>query len=98
MNRPGHLRRRSDGRAMADAPTPRKVSTRWSSSILTVTASPGSSAPLSTSYIAPDEPDRMHRFGTQLVAPGAQHHNPLVLLPPVAGGLVIGLMARGDRR
>jgi CIC family chloride channel protein len=35
------------------------------------------------------------RLGTSLVAPGAQHHNPLVvLLAPVAGGLVIGLMAR----
>ena len=35
------------------------------------------------------------RFGTRLVAPGAEHHNPLLLLAmPVAGGLVIGLMAR----
>ncbi|MGZ4642526.1 MAG: chloride channel protein [Blastococcus sp.] len=35
------------------------------------------------------------RFGTALVAPGAVHHNPLlVLLAPVAGGLVIGVMAR----
>jgi H+/Cl- antiporter ClcA len=35
------------------------------------------------------------RARTGLVAPGAQHHNPLlVLLAPVAGGLVIGLMAR----
>ena len=31
----------------------------------------------------------------RLVAPGAHHHNPvLVLLAPVAGGLVIGVMAR----
>ncbi|MGZ4494108.1 MAG: chloride channel protein [Nocardioides sp.] len=36
-----------------------------------------------------------HRVGTALVAPGAGHHDPLlVLLAPVAGGLVIGLMAR----
>jgi H+/Cl- antiporter ClcA len=36
-----------------------------------------------------------HRFGTGLVAPGAIHHNPfLVVLAPVAGGLVIGVMAR----
>ena len=35
------------------------------------------------------------RVATGLVAPGAIHHNPaLVLLAPVAGGLVIGLMAR----
>ena len=35
------------------------------------------------------------RFDTHLVAPGAGHHNPLiVLLAPIAGGLVIGLMAR----
>ncbi len=35
------------------------------------------------------------RASTQLVAPGATHHHPLlVLLVPVAGGLVIGLMAR----
>lgn len=35
------------------------------------------------------------RFGTQLVAPGAGQHSPaVVLLAPVAGGLVIGLMAR----
>ena len=35
------------------------------------------------------------RVGTALVAPGAIHHNPaLVLLSPVAGGLVIGVMAR----
>jgi CIC family chloride channel protein len=35
------------------------------------------------------------RFDTALVAPGAGHHNPaVVLLAPVAGGLVIGLMAR----
>ena len=35
------------------------------------------------------------RVGTGLVAPGATHHNPfLVLLAPVAGGLVIGVMAR----
>jgi H+/Cl- antiporter ClcA/CBS domain-containing protein len=35
------------------------------------------------------------RFATGLVAPGAVHHNPaLVLLAPVAGGLVVGLMAR----
>ncbi|MGZ4438260.1 MAG: chloride channel protein [Nocardioidaceae bacterium] len=36
-----------------------------------------------------------HRVGTALVAPGAGHHDPLlVLLAPVVGGLVIGLMAR----
>ncbi len=35
------------------------------------------------------------RASTRLVAPGAQHHNPLlVLLAPAVGGLVIGLMAR----
>jgi len=35
------------------------------------------------------------RVDTKLVAPGAVHHNPLlVLLAPAAGGLVIGLMAR----
>jgi CIC family chloride channel protein len=35
------------------------------------------------------------RVDTALVAPGALHHNPaLVLLAPVVGGLVIGLMAR----
>jgi CIC family chloride channel protein len=35
------------------------------------------------------------RFGTALVAPGAGHHSPaLILLAPVCGGLVIGLMAR----
>ncbi len=35
------------------------------------------------------------RFGTFLVAPGAAHSNPaVVLLAPVAGGLVIGLRAR----
>ncbi|MGZ4491110.1 MAG: chloride channel protein [Nocardioidaceae bacterium] len=35
------------------------------------------------------------RVSTDLLAPGAQRHNPfLVLLAPVAGGLVIGLMAR----
>jgi H+/Cl- antiporter ClcA/CBS domain-containing protein len=35
------------------------------------------------------------RVATGLVAPGAVHHNPaLVLLAPVAGGLVVGLMAR----
>jgi H+/Cl- antiporter ClcA len=35
------------------------------------------------------------RVATGLVAPGAVHHSPfLVLLAPVAGGLVIGLMAR----
>src|SRR5690242_12220213 len=35
------------------------------------------------------------RFGTQLVAPGVGHHNPVVVLvAPVAGGLVIGFMAR----
>ena len=35
------------------------------------------------------------RVDTALVAPGAVHHNPLlVLLAPVAGGLVVGLMAR----
>ncbi|HVW82278.1 MAG TPA: chloride channel protein [Mycobacteriales bacterium] len=35
------------------------------------------------------------RLDTSLVAPDSHHHNPaLVLLAPVAGGLVIGLMAR----
>lgn len=35
------------------------------------------------------------RFGTTLVAPGDGHHSPaLILLAPVCGGLVIGLMAR----
>ncbi|MEO6887244.1 MAG: chloride channel protein [Jatrophihabitantaceae bacterium] len=35
------------------------------------------------------------RFDTHLVAPGAGQHNPLVILfAPIAGGLVIGLMAR----
>jgi H+/Cl- antiporter ClcA len=35
------------------------------------------------------------RLGTALVAPGAAHHNPaVVLLAPIGGGLVIGLMAR----
>jgi H+/Cl- antiporter ClcA/predicted transcriptional regulator len=35
------------------------------------------------------------RVGTNLVAPGAVHHNPfLILLAPVLGGLLIGLMAR----
>jgi H+/Cl- antiporter ClcA/predicted transcriptional regulator len=35
------------------------------------------------------------RDSTSLVAPGATHHSPLlVLFAPVAGGLVIGLMAR----
>ncbi|QNN54884.1 chloride channel protein [Nocardioides mesophilus] len=35
------------------------------------------------------------RVSTTLVAPGAEDHNPfLVLLAPVVGGLVIGLMAR----
>jgi H+/Cl- antiporter ClcA len=35
------------------------------------------------------------RLDTALVAPGAGHHNPaVVLLAPVFGGLVIGLMAR----
>jgi H+/Cl- antiporter ClcA len=35
------------------------------------------------------------RFGTALVAPGSGHHSPaLILLAPVCGGLVIGLMAR----
>ncbi|XAS75274.1 chloride channel protein [Dermatophilaceae bacterium Sec6.4] len=35
------------------------------------------------------------RVGTQLVAPGEGHHNPLVvILAPVIGGLIIGLMAR----
>src|SRR5689334_23450102 len=35
------------------------------------------------------------RVDTSLVAPGATHHNPfLVLLAPAVGGLVIGLMAR----
>jgi chloride channel protein, CIC family len=35
------------------------------------------------------------RWGTALVAPGAEHHSPLlILLAPVAGGLVVGLFAR----
>ncbi len=35
------------------------------------------------------------RIGTSLVAPGIGHHSPaIVLLAPVVGGLVIGLMAR----
>ena len=35
------------------------------------------------------------RFNTHLVAPGTGHHNPVVVLfAPIAGGLVIGLMAR----
>ena len=35
------------------------------------------------------------RVSTALVAPGAVHHDPaLVLLAPVAGGLIVGLMAR----
>jgi chloride channel protein, CIC family len=34
------------------------------------------------------------RFDTRLVAPGAGYHHAVVLLAPVAGGLVIGLMAR----
>jgi chloride channel protein, CIC family len=35
------------------------------------------------------------RIDTRLVAPGATHHHPLlIVLAPVAGGLVIGLMAR----
>ena len=35
------------------------------------------------------------RISTALVAPGAVHHNPaLILLAPVAGGLIVGLMAR----
>jgi len=35
------------------------------------------------------------RMSTSLVAPGGQHHSPwLILLAPVAGGLVVGLMAR----
>jgi CIC family chloride channel protein len=35
------------------------------------------------------------RFGTALVAPGEGHHAPLlILLAPVCGGLVIGLVAR----
>ena len=35
------------------------------------------------------------RVSTSLVAPGRQHHSPwLILLAPVAGGLVVGLMAR----
>jgi chloride channel protein, CIC family len=36
-----------------------------------------------------------NRVDTRLVAPGVGHHNPLVVLfAPIAGGLVIGLMAR----
>ncbi|HVS99921.1 MAG TPA: chloride channel protein [Solirubrobacterales bacterium] len=35
------------------------------------------------------------RFGTALVAPGEIHHTPLlILLAPICGGLVIGLVAR----
>ncbi len=35
------------------------------------------------------------RVATSLVAPGAAHHRPaLILLAPVAGGLIVGLMAR----
>lgn len=35
------------------------------------------------------------RVSTALVAPGGAHHNPLlVLAAPVAGGLVVGVMAR----
>jgi CIC family chloride channel protein len=35
------------------------------------------------------------RIDTRLIAPGAGHHQPwLILLAPVAGGLVVGLMAR----
>ncbi len=35
------------------------------------------------------------RLGTSLVAPGAGHHSPLViLLAPIAGGLIVGVMAR----
>jgi chloride channel protein, CIC family len=35
------------------------------------------------------------RFDTSLVAPGQVHHNPaIILLAPVAGGLVIGILAR----
>jgi len=35
------------------------------------------------------------RVSTSLVAPGGRHHSPwLILLAPVAGGLVVGLMAR----
>ncbi len=35
------------------------------------------------------------RIGTELVAPGAGHHSPvLILAAPIAGGLVIGLIAR----
>jgi H+/Cl- antiporter ClcA len=36
-----------------------------------------------------------HRIGTSLVAPGAIHHNPfLIVFAPVVGGLVIGVLAR----
>jgi chloride channel protein, CIC family len=36
-----------------------------------------------------------HRVATDLVAPGATHHSPLlILVAPVVGGLVVGLMAR----
>jgi chloride channel protein, CIC family len=35
------------------------------------------------------------RVSTSLVAPGGQHHSPwLILLAPIVGGLVVGLMAR----
>jgi CIC family chloride channel protein len=36
-----------------------------------------------------------HRVQTRLVAPGAGHHQPLlILLAPVVGGLIVGVMAR----
>ena len=36
-----------------------------------------------------------HRLGTNLVAPGGGHHNPAVMLvAPILGGLIIGVMAR----
>ncbi len=36
-----------------------------------------------------------HRVGTALLAPGAHHHSPaLVLLAPIGGGLIVGLIAR----
>ena len=37
------------------------------------------------------------RWGTRLVAPGAGHHNPAVLLlAPIVGGLVIGVVMRAS--
>ena len=47
------------------------------------------------SHRADHERCLLFRIGTSLVAPDAHHHNPvLVLLAPIAGGLVIGVLAR----